>query len=305
VAFLQHAAKIVRRPGPLHQSAGWGGTNIDRPSIDPWTGDYIMKKLLLAGIAGLALLAPANAADLGRQPYKAPPVAAPVAPLPAWTGCYIGANIGGGWTHKHFDDDFGFDDGGHTASGIVGGGQFGCDYQFGLGKAPGFGGGGWVIGFQTMWDGADLSGDHHFQFEDVHGLFHDETFHTHVHWFGTLTARLGFLITPAVLLYGKGGVAWVGEDHSINDDGVVFDSGHITRTGWDAGVGLEWMFVPGWSAFVEYDHLGFGHHDERFDNVCCVPFNEHVRQDIDKVVVGVNWRFGGFGKGKTPVVARY
>jgi len=30
-----------------------------------------------------------------------------------------------------------------------------------------------------------------------------------------------------------------------------------------------------------------------------------VRQDVDKVVVGVNWRFGGFGKGKAPVVARY
>ena len=84
----------------------------------------------------------------------------------------------------------------------------------------------------------------------------------------------------------------------------VFDSGHFTRTGWDAGVGLEWMFAPYWSVFVEWDHMGFGHHDETFVD-CCSSFVDNVSQNVDKVVVGVNWRFGGFGKGKAPVVARY
>jgi len=102
-----------------------------------------MKKLLLAGLAGLAVFAAgaASAADLGVRPtYKAPPPMAPPAPVALWTGCYIGANVGGGWTHKEFDFN-GFDDGKHTASGVVGGGQFGCDYQFGgFGKAPGLGG---------------------------------------------------------------------------------------------------------------------------------------------------------------------
>jgi outer membrane immunogenic protein len=264
-----------------------------------------MKKLLLAGLAGLVITAAgsANAADLGRRPvYRGapPPVVAP-APVFAWTGCYIGANIGGGWTHKHFEDDFGFDDGRHTGSGIVGGGQVGCDYQFASN---------WVIGIQTMWDAADLTGDHTVTFLDSDGFFEDETFHTRVHWFGTLTGRLGFLITPGLLLYGKGGVAWVGENHSFDDtfDNIHSDTGHVTRTGWDAGVGLEWMFFPNWSAFVEYDHIGFGRHDEVFvDNVCCFSFNERIRQNIDKVVVGVNFRFGGlFGMtGPAPVVARY
>jgi hypothetical protein len=47
-----------------------------------------MKKLLLAGVAGVALVAaaPANAADLGARPtYKTPPVVAPVR-LFTWTG---------------------------------------------------------------------------------------------------------------------------------------------------------------------------------------------------------------------------
>ncbi len=38
---------------------------------------------------------------------------------------------------------------------------------------------------------------------------------------------------------------------------------------------------------------------------CCSSFVDNVSQNVDKVVVGVNWRFGGFGKGKAPVVARY
>jgi len=50
--------------------------------------------------------------------------------------------------------------------------------------------------------------------------------------------------------------------------------------------------------------MGFGHHDETFVD-CCSSFVDNVSQNVDKVVVGVNWRFGGFGKGKAPVVARY
>src|SRR5215469_14670966 len=127
-----------------------------------------MKKILLAGIAGVALVAgpPGHAADL-RPTYKAPPPP-PVAPVPvfSWTGCYIGANVGGAWAHKDFRFNF-VDEGSHTARGIAGGGQIGCDYQFASN---------WLIGIQGMFDGADLTGDH---------FFDDETFHTKVRWFGT------------------------------------------------------------------------------------------------------------------------
>ena len=56
-----------------------------------------MKKILLAGVAGVALIttAPANAADLGPL-YRAPPAIVPVRVF-SWTGCYIGGNIGWGW----------------------------------------------------------------------------------------------------------------------------------------------------------------------------------------------------------------
>ena len=54
-----------------------------------------MKRTMLAGVgAALMAIPAANAADLGRPVYKAPP---PAVPAFSWTGCYIGGNIGGGW----------------------------------------------------------------------------------------------------------------------------------------------------------------------------------------------------------------
>src|SRR5437899_11789664 len=59
-----------------------------------------MKKLLLAGVATVALVGAASAADLGPRPaYKAAPIAPPV-PVFSWTGCHVGAQVGYGWGHK-------------------------------------------------------------------------------------------------------------------------------------------------------------------------------------------------------------
>jgi hypothetical protein len=51
--------------------------------------------------------------------------------------------------------------------------------------------------------------------------------------------------------------------------------------------------------------MGFGDRNETFvfpDGDFRV---ENVKQSVDKVLVGVNYRFGWFGAGKAPVVARY
>jgi outer membrane immunogenic protein len=68
-----------------------------------------MKKLLLASLAGFALLGigTANAADLGVRPaYKAPPPVAP--PVQDWSGVYVGLEGGYGWGRHSVDtSDFG------------------------------------------------------------------------------------------------------------------------------------------------------------------------------------------------------
>src|ERR671930_460 len=100
---------------------------------------------LAAFVAGSA-----SAADLRPRP-AAPYQPPPPAPVFSWSGCYIGANIGGGWADKSFNDAAGLvtgvpgaDLGTHTASGVIGGGQIGCDYQAGV----------WVFGVQGMFDGS-------------------------------------------------------------------------------------------------------------------------------------------------------
>jgi outer membrane immunogenic protein len=55
-----------------------------------------VKNLLLAGIALVALAAPAAAADM---PLKAPPPA----PVDIWTGGYVGANVGYDWGSDSID----------------------------------------------------------------------------------------------------------------------------------------------------------------------------------------------------------
>ena len=60
---------------------------------------------------------------------------------------------------------------------------------------------------------------------------------------GTMRGRVGYLVTPTLLLHATAGFAYDG----VNAWGV-----RHTRTGWAAGAGAEWMFVPSWSAKFEY-----------------------------------------------------
>ena len=105
---------------------------------------------LLAAAIGLAA-SQASAADL---PRKAPAYVPPAPPPLTWTGCYIGANVGGAWGRFRLEGPFGgsAEQSTNNAS-FVGGGQIGCDYQFS---------GGWVIGFRNMFDGTTNSRDRAF-----------------------------------------------------------------------------------------------------------------------------------------------
>jgi outer membrane immunogenic protein len=212
-----------------------------------------------------------------------------------WTGCYIGANAGGGWAEKNFtfsDSSGTFDEGRHTADGGAVGGQVGCDYQSASN---------WVIGIRGMWDWSNLKGSNAIP-DDT-----DDTYFTKVRSFATIDARLGFLVNPTLLLYGKGGVAFVNENHSFTstDEIPAFASastGNFTRTGWDAGVGLEWRYAPNWSLWVEYAYMGFGTASKTFVYAGGSSFQEDIKQNLQTVLVGINYRFD---MGKAPVAAKY
>src|SRR5437868_2816519 len=56
-----------------------------------------------------------------------------------------------------------------------------------------------------------------------------------------------------------GGGAWVREHYSVIDQTFGINStAQSTRSGWVAGGGWEYSFLPSWSAFVEYNYIDIG-----------------------------------------------
>jgi outer membrane immunogenic protein len=250
-----------------------------------------MKKIALTGFALMLIASPALAADLRvRQPvYKAPPPPPPV--YFNWTGCYVGAHVGGLWARKDWsvrqpgDVFFGQSDGSHDADGWLGGVQAGCDYQFA---------GGWVIGIAGDYAWTDAGGSH------ASLLFPGFTNHTEVKSVASVTGRIGYA-WDRFLGYVKGGGAWERDQHHFTD-GVEIGTVSTTRSGWTVGVGGEYTFTNYLTGFVEYNYYDFGTRDLNFVS----QFGSFVYSiDETKSVLkaGLNFRLGGWGK--APVAARY
>jgi outer membrane immunogenic protein len=258
-----------------------------------------MQKLLLLGIALVAGVAsgPSGAADLSpRMSMKAPAMA----PIYSWTGCYIGANAGGGADHESFTDVDprlavaglpNTDLGSHRATGAMGGGQIGCDYQAGN----------WVVGAQGMFDATDFKGSNHVvpgpgspQFGDIFDLS------SRVSWLATATARIGYVVQPQLLVYAKGGAAWMRSDlkDAIAVMGIINTyTGTETRTGWTVGAGLEYLIAADWSVFAEYSHMDFG--TGTLNTTFSPDFSPdpiRIGHRIDTVMLGLNYRIGSPGR---------
>jgi outer membrane immunogenic protein len=54
------------------------------------------------------------------------------------------------------------------------------------------------------------------------------------------------------LFYGTGGLVIADEKFSASATPGVTNSDSKLQTGWVAGVGVEWMFMPHWSFKAEY-----------------------------------------------------
>jgi outer membrane immunogenic protein len=232
-----------------------------------------LNKHLLASVAVAALIvaSPARAADL---PLKAPPPAA--APW-TWSGFYVGGHGGCAWGHDattSVNDPFFFG-------------------KFPTFSVPGFDPKGCLGGFQAgaNWQTANIIGGLEIDLSatDIKGSSSassptiDSGFGTtsgtaatsgHFDWLGSARARLGYLVTPDILLYGTGGLAWsrYTRETNLTDTDVftpVAGGGFANqlsslalpswRFGWVAGLGGEFrLFSSNWLARLEYLHYDFG-----------------------------------------------
>jgi outer membrane immunogenic protein len=245
-----------------------------------------------AGIMlGLGVTGVASAADLA---VKAPRSATSVY---SWTGCYIGANVGAGLSRMDTTQQTTPNPAGGAPiaanvplgreddSGFIGGGQAGCDFQTGN----------LVFGVQGQADFGNVNGQH-----SLVGLLPAASETNALRSVGTATGRIGYLLTPTFLAYGKGGVAFMNNRNQIlNAAGIAIDSASFTLPGMTVGAGLEWMFAPNWSMFAEYNYM-FIEPDaaKQFNPVGDVI---NTRQVTQTALFGVNYKFHWEG----PVVAKY
>jgi outer membrane immunogenic protein len=261
-----------------------------------------MRKLVLACVALWGCVAPGTAAEIPIPGPYVPPAPPLAVPLYSWTGCHGGVNIGGGASPKSWTDTAGtlfvapgtsLD--GHTARGVAGGWQLGCDYQVGA----------WVFGLEGRYDLTGMKADN---LEPNSELLN----RSFVQTLGMFTARVGYAVTPTVLLYGRAGGALVHDLYNVAIPPGLTESlpggrgpfppativalGANTKTSWTAGLGVEWaLYYSNWSLFLEYDYMNFGTSQVPFVFTAGPGgfFPLDIKQSINVVLVGMNWRFWG------------
>jgi outer membrane immunogenic protein len=230
-----------------------------------------MKCSLLATVSLIALIAatPGRAASF------------------TWTGCYVGAHVGGGWGQTGFADATPNDSlvtGGGAGwspvvmhadtSGFLGGGQIGCNYQF----API-----WVVGLEGDFSAAHISGS------TTTPLWFNSPLDSKTDWLGSATVRIGYT-WDRWLAYAKGGVGFAHNEFASSNYIGTWNASE-TRAGWTAGAGLEWAFMDNWSAKFEYDFYDLGSRDVTFTSPTAAPSTETMTQVIHTILLGVNYHF--------------
>jgi outer membrane immunogenic protein len=290
----------------------------------------MIRRILLASVGAMALAGTAVAADLTPQPPPPPPP-------PVWTGFYIGINAGYEWAANRsvqttadpvfaaptFATELALSaalaDGSAASNpnGFIGGGQVGYNYQFANL---------WVVGLEADFEGiASSRSIGSFSGSGVPVGFPTETIVSRVDstkqidYLGTVRGRFGYLLTPTLLIYGDGGLAYGG----VNVSTSIFQAnlpftpafasfGNLsgTEVGWTAGGGVEWMFLPNWSVKAEYLYYDLGRKTFGLSPLAfsspvlysSAPFSS-TRFNGNVVRAGINYHFNwGW---PAPVVARY
>jgi opacity protein-like surface antigen/outer membrane receptor protein involved in Fe transport len=240
----------------------------------------------------------------------------PLAAVWSWTGFYFGGNVG--YSGGRFNTDTTFSDSSLGTAllaisssikrdGMLGGGQAGYNWQWGI----------WLAGVE-----ADLAFAHQRTMTalvcpgaicnpaiglDAHELL------THEHnldWFGTVRGRLGVIITPDMVAYATGGLAYGVVEHlgTIYGSGIGVDANgnpavvfagneffsREMKLGWALGTGVEAHLGGPWTAKLEYLHLDLGAESETVNNPqnstpTTIVFNSRITENL--VRLGINYKF--------------
>jgi outer membrane immunogenic protein len=231
------------------------------------------------------------------------PIKAERAPSNSWTGFYVGANAGYGWSDQSmsvtadspalqalFLDGTGVHSIADGAKGPLVGGQAGYNWQVGH----------LVYGLEADFDYAHIDGNQNIAVV----IASPRTFQGEqkLDWLATLRGRLGFAVTDRALVYATGGLAVGRAQSSLNfttDSGCavgicLMGSTSQTKAGWTIGGGLEYAISRNSSFKGEYLYYDIGHLstiavDPRFPPSFEIEGDVAVRGNIGRV--GINYKF--------------
>jgi outer membrane immunogenic protein len=279
-----------------------------------------------AGVAalaafGIASVAPASAADgyNGGGSLKDQPLYIP----PTWTGFYLGGHVGGAWSANNDNNDrpefftfpafagrpetqvllSGNRNNNNDVSAVFGGLQFGYNLPNLGWFSPN-----WLFGVEVDLGGFGADDNNRTFFAT--DRFGDSAFirarNGASGFYGDLTNRIGYT-WGNVLIYGKGGYAFLNTDNNDNTESIVFSDGTVqsfrdgggsrTLRGWTIGGGIEYMLSPNWTLKVEYLYFDFTQNrhccfDGVFDPVSGAPLNNFRFENdltLNTVKVGFNY----------------
>jgi outer membrane immunogenic protein len=126
---------------------------------------------------------------------------------------------------------------------------------------------------------------------------------------GTADVRLGYLVSPGVLVYGKGGLAWAHENTGVQSFGSAMAAtyGNTASSslvaGWNLGAGVEALIGSGWSVKAEYKFVSLAKQTASFGGFSYgdVPgtgalstYLVSYRPQEHVVTVGLNYHFNAF-----------
>jgi outer membrane immunogenic protein len=261
-----------------------------------------MKRLFLGSVALVALSLGTSAAFAADRPV--PAYAPPPPPAYTWSGCYAGASAGssnGTSTHyttvgsvltpgtalpaaaigANITDSF-------NLSGFIGGGQLGCNWQWGA----------WVFGIEGDGSATNKEGQ---AFEatlaSIPGLQARANWisQTQERWLVTARGRLGLTdfwwFGPRTLVYVTGGGAWAKIDTSEFLSGVSINRSHQesnTRSGWTVGAGYEYALGYGWSVKGEFLYVKF----DNYTTFTSGPFTPLIVSPREVKLEDYIWRAG-------------
>jgi outer membrane immunogenic protein len=283
----------------LHNYTVWGEKFLNRnialafiamllPSNNSWAADLL--------VDGHGAVIKPHIPPEGFQP-PVPPNDGP----PPWEGAYIGGNID--WLRAHFGHPFRqfingkggdtlFDDAGYAESrsgDIIGGIQIGYNWNLGANI---------IAGIEADFQLTDLEGTSRITVTE--GLTTDVYIHDRMDWFGTVRGRLGYALSPSMLFYGTGGMAYTKVSTDLESvgfpywpglrPGTTYESSE-TLVGWAVGAGSEYAFHRNWTLRLEYLYADFGRsnvYDFQGEDMG-LTIDKEV--DLHTVRLGLNYRF--------------